>query len=459
MPRAARSIGVVADLATRVVACSFAAAVLSQTAPAFGDDAFVIAVSVDKGFPLAERASEESARAIDAAIAALTRQFGAVAENQERRRPASVVVHRDASSYQRAIRSIGAKGFEENLAVTDYDRRESHVAVQPACRSELMQRIGLPLLTRRQLAHEAAHLWCDERWPRDYRAAPRWLREGLATWASEVAMRKLGLIDKAEADPFLSTRIVLAQRGAARLVEFQSPSRTYDPFAGFDRQTMYALDWAYCRWRLEDSGDSNPGESFYATHGMSIEQLVAWFTRDSAGAMKSFAADLRSMKPEWEESGRSLEAHDAEWIQVAFSDRRATAWRRGGPSYAAYRIKGSLQWVGTSESESRVLFARDAFGYLAATFGNRNGVEISRFDERTGSWRSVARNENCSPSAGAPCEFEIVLKRGRVAIEVGGRSVCSADTPGMWIAGPWGLSVEANKAAVWRFVRIIAGDD
>ncbi|MCB9852644.1 MAG: hypothetical protein H6819_06075 [Phycisphaerales bacterium] len=447
MPRAVRSVD--------VVAYCLATAMIAVAAPAVGDiDGPLIGVSLDWKGPSAERVKSETVKAVDAAIAALAQKFGAIIDRNEHRHSAMVVVHRNATSYRRAIRRIGARRFEENLAVTDYDRRESHVAIQPACTSELIRRIGLPLLTRRQLAHEAAHLWCSERWPSDYRAAPRWLREGLATWASEEAMRSLGFIDKAEADPFLSTRLVLAQRGAARLVECQSPSRTYDPFAGFDRHTMYALDWAYCRWQLEDRRNADVAEASNVTNGMTIDQMLAWFGRDSATAMRSFAEANRVLKPEWMEDSRSLERYDANWIQRAFPDEDAMAWRRRGPSISAYRIRGSLELIGEQASEARVLFARDAFGYMAASFESGGGVAISRFNQKTDSWTLLSRNSDCGIRSGSACEFEVVVRKDRVDLRIGGKSACRAVAADMWTSGTWGLSVQADRAAFWRDLRL-----
>ncbi|MCA9254859.1 MAG: hypothetical protein KDA33_04445, partial [Phycisphaerales bacterium] len=394
----------------------------------------------------------ESDAAMAATIDVLSDMFGPVTETQGTRHPTRVTLYRRSSSYQSAIRRVGAGAFEENLAFTDYGRRQSHVALQPPCRQEVIRATGLPLLTKRQIAHEVAHLWCDRRWPKDYRAAPRWLREGLATWASEAAMRKLGVVDAAENDPFLASRMVMAQRVCDELGAVAPPSRAHDPFAAVDRRTSYALDWAWCRWRL----DVVRSGGHASLRNVSMDDLIAFLCRDAAVSMGQFVTYVRSFRPAWDQLARSLECRGDTWIQFAFPGADAIAWRRRGPAHAAYRIEGALGFHSEGDKRAKLLFARDAAGCLAVVFERGKGLAIHRFNERSGAWVELARSDE---PIGSRCDFEAHITRDRVRLVAAGRTRCEARVSDLRISGPWGVSVEAGGAVEWRRLRVVADRD
>jgi len=413
------------------------------------ENAFTVITELDGRFSASDRLMAESDAAMAATIDVLSDMFGPVTETPGTRQPTRVTLYRRSSSYQSAIRRVGAGAFEENLAFTDYGRRESHVALQPPCRREVIRGAGLPLLTKRQIAHEVAHLWCDRRWPRDYRAAPRWLREGLATWASEAAMRKLGAVEAAEDDPFLASRMVMAQRVGDRLGAIAPPSRANDPFAADDRRTSYALDWAWCRWRLDAA---RPGTNA-SLRNVSMDELIAFLCRDAAVSMGQFATYVRSFRPAWDQVARSLERRGDAWLQFAFPGVDAIAWRRRGPAHSVYRIGGALRFLSEDDPGAKLLFARDADGYLAVVFERGRGLAIRRFNERLGEWAELARSDE---PIGSRCDFEAHISRDRVRLVVAGRTRCEARVSDLRISGPWGVSVEAGGAVEWRRLGVVA---
>lgn len=422
---------------------------------AVDDDAHLaITVRLSRDCPEAHRTTQDAIAATDAAVAALVRQFGNIAERPAGQVTATIQVYARESAYARAVRRIGAVRFEENLAVTDYERAESHVVLQPTRIGSVIQAIGLPLLTRRQIAHEAAHLWCDARWPNDYRSAPRWLREGLATWASEAAMRSLNAITRAEDDPFLSTRIVLAQRAAGRLTDAARPSSMQDPFAAFDVATTYAFDWAWCRMYVDAANRRGDDVSSVAKSDVSIESLVKEFANRPGMSMQALTDYVRSMRPEWEQEGRSLEIHGTDWYQMAFRDAAALAWRTRGPASVPYRIRGTLHIPDKAADHASVVFARDAQGHLAVVLRPSAGFAISEFSQKSGQWRELARAA-ASRSSSGPIQFQIVVKPGSVRLEIDGRRVCEADTGDKRLIGPWGVSVPAGGAARWHGVEVV----
>lgn len=433
-----------------VISCTVAA--VAENGPArFGID-----VHVSVGFPYAMRAEKEAALVIDATTDALDRRFGRIRDRKGSGVPrAKLTVYRKQTDFERAIHNAGANAFEENLAVTDYRNRESHVAFQPAQTSAVMTYVGLPLLTRRQIAHEAAHLWCDARWPNEYRNGPRWLREGIPTWAAEQGLRSRGLIDRAEDDPFLSTRIVLAQRAVGRLRQAPSPSRTNDPFGAFDRGTRYAFDWLWTRMRIEklmvESGGSDDGVSF--------DRLVEHLTTGPDATFAGLTRYVRSMRPEWEEVSRSLQVADGDYCQMAFPDVDAFAWHTTGPTRPAYTIRGTIFFWGKEGGQAGVHLARDAQGYLVVSFRPGAGVTISRFEEKSGAWTELARNTTFCPSTGVPCKFEIVVTVETLTVVVNSHRVVTAKVPGKRMSGPWGLAVQKDRSVRWENFEVVSDTD
>ncbi len=417
---------------------------------------FSIVSTTGRRFPARERVMRESAEAVDAVVRVLSDRFGPI-QNRDGARSSALKLHATARSYRRAIRKLGAREFEDNLAMTDYERRASHVALQPANAAEFVHRFGLPLLTRRLIAHEAAHLWCDARWPRDYLAAPRWFREGIATWASEAAMRALGQIDRIEADPFLANRLILAQHATDRLSHTGMPSRSRDPFKSFDRATTYALDWAYCRWRLRAfDADQAPGDTT-KSRPVSIRELLDAFENGKGGTMAEFTNWIRSARPEWEEKARSLEIHDADWYQLAFADSDSLAWNRGATTTAPYRIAGSFRFLGDDGGQANILLAGDAQGFVAVSFRTLTGVAVLQYDERSQTWKELVRDTAGSIPIGASCAFEVAVGMDHVSVSIDNRRVCSVDLPDKRLTGRWGVSVKANHAVHWRDVGIRPG--
>lgn len=418
---------------------------------------FSISVKLASHIHHSDSVRHEATEVVAATIEALDTTFGPAANPGNKSGALTLVIHPDADAYKKAVRRIGAKRFEENLAVTDYDRHESHVAIQPTPSAAVLSAIGLPLLTRRQIAHETAHLWCDARWPHGYQDAPQWLREGVATWASESAMRAMGVIAPAEDDPFLSTRIVLGQHAVGALPPTAAPSATFDPFARFDQRTQYALDWLWVRMLIDSAASSDRKGAAIDTRSIPADRLVTWFTNHPNATIPAFTKYVRSLQPEWAQDARSLETRGNEMIQRSFPSDAALAWRIRGPTSTPYLIRGSFQRLASTNAQVSVYFARDAFGYLAATFRPGEGIAISRFRHKTGRWDQLAAASSIRLKASAPCRFELVVDGQLVTLKAGGRTACSTTVSDKRMTGPWGVSVEADHAVRWENVHVLSG--
>ena len=137
-----------------------------------------------------------------------------------------------ADEYQRIDRRLTGGNFAHNLAFSSFATRSAYVALQPESTAATLATIGLPNLTRHQVAHEAAHIVCYNALG-NYQYHPTWFSEGAAVWVAEEAMIARGWSPGLERDPFTAKWILL---GAA------------SPRAGSHSEPV--VDPARQRWRF-----------------------------------------------------------------------------------------------------------------------------------------------------------------------------------------------------------------
>ena len=166
-------------------------------------------------------------------------------------------------------------------------------------------------------------------------------------------------------------------------------------------------------------------------------------------------ADAGAMPGDWDEVARSLTVRGDTWVQLAFARRAATCWRRRPVGRARYRITGSVTLPDTPNPEARVLLGRvERVGYLSVELRAGRGITIRRYDAEADRFTELARAaiEDFAPDRRH--RFRIGVQDGRVTVRVDGGNPLSASAGGYALEGPYGVSVPAGGAAIWKRVEL-----
>lgn len=395
-------------------------------------------------------------QALDAAesIVALAREtFGPT----NRERELAIHLHRESADYVRLEGRITGGVFRHNLAFSSFIYKRAHVAIQPECGTEVFRSLGLSSLTRRQIAHEAAHLMSFAAMP-SYRHHPEWFSEGAAMWIAGVAMRRKRWAQSIDRDPSTSMRIVLAQR---LLRERRMPT-VADILAGRTRtlaaDERYAIHWIFFRllkqrawqrrfdWVLREARALEPGRDF--PDRLRERFLVAFPAKETDRMDAAMRRAIEKMKPRWEIDGTPPQVDGTTWWSIAEPDQSVAAWRVEPITKDAGRVTGHLTILPGCHDAVRLLFGRtEKGGFWGIRFSLTEGIAVARYDPKTRDWRSVATERSPFPQAGARVRVDV--SSGRVAVDVGGRERLAVSLPDVSIRGRWGIAAEEGAAARW----------
>jgi hypothetical protein len=345
----------------------------------------------------------------------------------------------------------------------------------------------LPMLTRRLIAHEAAHLVCYHSLE-GFEGHPEWLGEGLAEWIADEVMRRRGWASGETEEPHTASR--LAELGFDRedsrtaLVE-----RLLSNSLGKESVTRrYALYGSFVAFLAKDGADGalhtllQRGSSIGVRSPDRSQQYAALFdelvARDGRGELEqAFRRHLATTAPRWYEEARSLEARDlstlgetiderVSWSQFAFPDGAALAWRLGDRVPDVGSVEGLLEFPSAGEPRAaQVLLGgrpRAAGGApprrLVTEFDPR-GVVVLRATHSalprpwvTQRNRGTDELGRCSLQGlrpGALLAWKIVLGVERLRVEVDGESVLDVPRADHRFAGYLGLGVAAGGLVHW----------
>ncbi len=383
-------------------------------------------------------------------------------------KPLDIHLYRTIPDYQRAEAVLTGGRFRDNLAFSRRRSRASHIAMQPPCTNETLAIIGLPALTRYQIAHEAFHLACYCV-PLSDKVLPRWLKEGSAAWAAQRAMETNGWSDPAARDPYASTRMDRAQRllRAGKLPTIPDPLRKQcDALTRSDR---YAVYWTLTRFMIDDARSENrsaatrpttsraaPAQSEPSNTGRAGFQ-VSQETLDRSAS--DFEAHVRSLAPLWREESRSLQVRGDAWTQIAFADEAAVAWRTRPVRGSPYRVSGSLSFLPNPGRRMDLLLGRDEAGHISVSFIRGFGVHVTRYwakDERREDL-GIARASGMEP--GRAVAFDVRPANGRLDVKLNGATALRVPLGDKDVTGVWGLGAQPGAAGIWRGVRVGTVDD
>lgn len=424
-----------------------------------------------------DRAGELALAAAEAAWPLASALFGAAVPPE---RPYPIQLFRNPENYRAVERVVTGGRFRNNLAFTSWETRKTYIAVQPECSDAVLERIGLPALTRRLLLHEATHLVCYHAMA-NYRAHPEWLAEGLANWVADEVMRANGWSRGREAEPITATDIQAVQ-GMLASGTLPGVERIFaDDLAAMSEGQRYALAWTFVDFlmRTRRAAVIDVLRELGALPGADVASRLPLVLADrlapdgTAALEEEFHAFLRSLAPEWRVSTRSLSSFGDDWLQLAFRRTDAAAWRadaepraielRGTDNGASFAVSGELEIV----AGERMPCARVLLGQWASEGGRQENYAYVEFEAgygirlkqaqivRTGrGWNfgvlELGAAEEAGVAVGATCAFRIAVADGRVRVFLGGELALDQPFETETLTGTLGLGASAGTAVLWR---------
>ncbi|HEB54206.1 MAG TPA: hypothetical protein ENI87_13215, partial [bacterium] len=163
-----------------VGALSSVAAVHAQV-EARGEHFTVVGKGID------ERTAKQALAAVEPVWPLVCEAFGV--RRARPKEPLRVYLYRALADYVAADRERTGGRFAPNQAMSHWDSKTAHVAMQPPCADAWLERHGLPLQTQAMLAWEASHLARFELC-RNFRSHPGWFYDGLAASVAERTLRE-----------------------------------------------------------------------------------------------------------------------------------------------------------------------------------------------------------------------------------------------------------------------------
>lgn len=368
------------------------------------------------------------------------------------------------AEYEAAEAKITGGVFRRNLAFSSFASREAHVAIQPECTPDQLARIGLPSLTRHQIAHEAAHVVCYNA-QRNYQYHPTWMAEGAAMWVGEEAMVAGGWSPGSLADPFTARTRVLAQR---LLEEGRLPSLRNtiedDGVKGLDFFERYAVWGLTFRFLVAE----RRGEAFlevlragrdwtpnWSYRGKVLHGIRGIWSNDELERLdREFRSWLRGLEPEWNEVHRSLGVGSDSWVQIGFEAEGALAWRNESIRRSKSVLRGHVERMPGSVGELAVILEGDATHSLHAVFRGDGGLALQRVPKAPGPVEILASRDGLAPWDGGRAEFHLRLLGGEIEFWVAGLEPLIADLGDRRVRGAWGLRVDPATVGIWTGVEL-----
>ncbi len=412
-----------------------------------------------------DKIAAEALAAAEAAWSWTVDLFGAPQIDEAK--PLEVHLYRTIADYEAAEEPLTHGAYKRNLAFTSHETGAAYIALQPDVSDSVLKRIGLPLLTRQLIAHEAVHVIVGRAW-QNHRTLPLWLKEGSATWICEQAMKKQGWIQSAMDDPMNAASAVRVRRLEADK-KLPSLSAVFDDLLGElefnDRYSVWQVTFAYLGQEkqsgaltriLAGARQMGGGE----THAASVADLARAELSsggDLAARDRELTAFVRALAPRWDEVHRSLDTHDDTFVQAAFTTSNAICWRTEDVGVARYEISGELEIFPGNSHQQNLLLARTRNGFVQVAFTADYGVDVFEYDNRrlgSAQWKRLGTAKVDTVVAGKTIEFRVRVSKSKLSVEVTGKRACEVDTGDHAMQGAYGLGAVAGSAGTWRKVQL-----
>jgi len=321
------------------------------------------------------------------------------------------------------------------------------------------KRVGLPEMTRRLIVHEIAHL-CRYEYSENRKVHPRWYADGLA-WAVEADLvDEPAKIEASANPPFIGAYVSLGKEMLKRGDIPDLEAVFTDHFGKLSEFHRYTVTYLLARFMNQES----PGwlakfakedrgrkpDDDYADHmgGFALKLLGG----DTDKANAKFKKFITGLKWDWHERFRSLEQHPKGWLQLAFADANALAWK-SPPVLPPFVIEGKAEFLPSEVQQMNVLLEGNDDGYLSVAMTAGSGVKLFRYDQRKNEWTTHGETQVDAIKAGKPFAFKVRCEKLKIIVEIEGKKVLEATRESPMLRGLWGLGMQAGGAGIWHDVK------
>lgn len=379
-------------------------------------------------------------------------------------KPLEVHIYRTVKDYEAAEKEKTGGRFRANLSFSFPKEKSAHISMQPACSNATLRQVGLPWLTRLMVAHESAHLFAYSLLP-NATSHPDWLSEGLATWIAERTLNKnkwsRNLVECPESST--STERVRRMKQSGKLPSVEK-ILSGEPL-GSDMHDDYAVYCSLFRFLRTEPQQKRLaailGEARRLGGGSSYaEQLRAFFEKTVGGSegLAKFNADfatyVESRKTIWWEATRSLDVQAKQWVQIAFADVNALAWRVQPVGKKSYSLHGSVEILSNSVQQMNVLLGKNDAGFIMVAFTAGYGINVFHYRIAEEKWDMLAAAKASQVVANQAIPFKVSVRGDKVRVVLDNKEIVSCNIGDKDMTGRWGLGAQAGSAGIWRDVKI-----
>lgn len=374
-----------------------------------------------------------------------------------------VHLYRRAADYRAADRELTGGRFGPNQAMSHWDSRSAHIAVQPPCTDGFLRRFGLPLQTQAMLAWEACHVArfsiCA-----NFRQHPGWFVDGLAAMTARRAVAQRH--PDVGGQPFFQQRWWRARRLAER-GELPSLARLLaDGVSGLAMRDRYAVRIAFYDWALANEPERLRAIARVVRETPAGSRFAAEVERQALARLGSsavaFRRAVRASRPRWDERVRSLwqvGAHELQ--QLAFGGHDAVAFAATPVAFGTLRLAGEFCIVAGPSRRLHLLLGRDGPGSCRLAITAGDGVELWRPGATADAAECLGRRAQPQLPVDAFVPFELRVRGRALELQLGAcHHKFELDTPlvapivwGVGAAGADGGADTIGTAGIWRRLR------
>ena len=410
-----------------------------------------------------DRAADDALAAVEAIGPLAARLYGL--RPPKARDLLEVHLYRTIEDYEAAEQALTGGAFKRNLAFAHHESHTAHVAVQPPVSEEVLDRLGLPHLTQNLLAHEASHIVRFRAMP-SFRSHPMWLVDGAAIWLAvqgELARKR---IESIQACPLTATEIGHGQR---LLAEGRLPSAAdllHDRTEELSFYERYASRWLFFTFLASGPHAQGFAKALRKLRSMGggpdfadrLEARVAQATAPVETLDAQFRTWLAGLAPTWREVIRALDTNGTAWVQAAWPDSNAIAWRTQPVGGRCYTLAGRVEILPGANVQMNALLDKAEAGFVSVAMRSDGWLTVFEYESAGNAWNRRASVEHAGLRRQGPIAFRIRVEEGRLTVFVGDERALDVELAGRTLDGPWGLGAQAGTCGVWHDV-LVGGPD
>lgn len=362
-------------------------------------------------------------------------------------------------AYEVVDANLTGGAFARNGAFSDHESRSAHIAFAPVVSEAVLNRSGLPMLVRRLVAHEAAHVLRFALF-NNYRSHPRWFVDGAASWIDQKVMEALGLSSGLESDPYVSSGIVRLQT----LIKNKDLPSIDDLLVGkvydLNFNERYDISQLFFNFLIDGIHKDKLAElirdpllRFGGGRDFDVRLKKAFKTILGKVSLrkldKQFKQYVLSLHPKWSEVIRSLETNEDVWRQIAFADVNAVAWRTEGIKAKEYEITGAFEILEGGRHQANMLLDRDDKGFISIAF-SPGSLTIFHYHSRSEEWERLLSRKVEGLGINMSYDFRIAVAGKRLQVFLRGEELAELSISGRKMRGPWGVGMQAGGTGLWH---------